>query len=1142
MLRRISFLLLVAYGISLITAVNLIADIQEVSEIVPGDVKANSAALSSINPSRVGTIANSVNLYTGQHGESFPLASIMGKAGLGVTLSLDYNGNVSQMAKLENRKGQASPFGLGFDIGMQSIVVDHKNTTRIDDDEYKLLVDNNLLELKHVDSNRYITEEGHPWIITRQTATIAGRESVIGWKIIHEDGIIYRFGDFSTSLTGWNATRNILRYGSFVGNGVTDDDTVYAFQWDLKLIQDHDSLNWIKFTYLQEQDSLIVMDSSDPPQLTRSHNNYTMASHISEIETSAGNKISISYGNRQDFQQVFGLNNYEFYFKKKAERIAIKGANGDTLSSLELTYSYLNSGRDSTLKKLILNKITTFNRSKSDSLPPLKFEYETDSSKSGFGSMKRICYPTGAIKTIGYKNIESEANYAKLDKELFNDWIGYEPTVMASDNMFIQMATSEDLNNYTVGYWNGYWKVDTFAITSYSKNRAAMLPNGKIVAYASDINRLVVRSWMKGYWNTDTLSDVVDTEGVFSNVWIYPGQDRFVVAIGKYQYNGLCNPDNNFFPGKLYYYLWDGNHWHGKKIFNFTYANWALASIQLRNDMCVVSLWRGQDRNFLYGRYDKTNDTLALISQFFQPGSECGSTVAGHDFVAHLSFDSLYLHRWTGSVWSDIVLGGGQANEIAALPNGVVWNKSNENGGWSVLESLFPKSGGFKSVYQYMPQDHSNGHMIKRLWASNHSLIAHYNSNSNPSSGPIVLYEWNGRYWQFNKYIYDQMNVYPAGQLNLNAFSYCAGPPRTPIECNGGVQINNTNVVGHFAGIWGTNQTIYNAGIGISEDYFGYCRVKDRSGNIVDSADWLETYNPFYYGATYHKSKIRDISLYGPVACYFSGFPNSFYVEDMSYASYSFAHRIYDTLFSGKPAYPVVDSVVVSSFAFDPKPAITKFSYFGGLLDEKGMTPRFAKATVSTPYYSGSSPDGYQVYRFYNDIDQTGFYDRSIYNYMSFPDLKSASRYGIANGGYHLDGQVYWTYSYKTGDPPFSKQNPSYFFHSLYPSPDSIYGVYRIKLDSVYTMDEGIEDTIRYKYDLYSGQVIKTIKSAGSGGKQLLDSTIYAFQSNSSIKNDNSLGLPKEQLTIVDSLGSRDTLSRALITYGRFGSWQPTAT
>ena len=102
------------------------------------------------------------------------------------------------MAKAENRKAQASPFGLGFSIGMQSVLVDHGGTSYLEDDEYSLITDNGILKLKHVENNRFITEKGDPWIITRDTATIEGRICIIGWTIIREDGTVYRFGDFST--------------------------------------------------------------------------------------------------------------------------------------------------------------------------------------------------------------------------------------------------------------------------------------------------------------------------------------------------------------------------------------------------------------------------------------------------------------------------------------------------------------------------------------------------------------------------------------------------------------------------------------------------------------------------------------------------------------------------------------------------------------------------------------------------------------------------------------------------------------------------------------------------------------------------------------------------------------------------------
>ncbi len=184
-------------------------EITSTAEIMPGSVQASQLSISSAD-AKSSVTDGTVNLYSGQHVESFPLASVAGRGNLGFTLTLDYNGNVSYAAREENRKVQASPFGLGFDLGLQSIVVEHGNTASLYDDDYYMVSANNTIKLINVEGNRFITEQGNPWIITRNTATIDSCVCIIGWSIIKEDGMIYQFGDHSSNTQEWNATRNIL--------------------------------------------------------------------------------------------------------------------------------------------------------------------------------------------------------------------------------------------------------------------------------------------------------------------------------------------------------------------------------------------------------------------------------------------------------------------------------------------------------------------------------------------------------------------------------------------------------------------------------------------------------------------------------------------------------------------------------------------------------------------------------------------------------------------------------------------------------------------------------------------------------------------------------------------------------------------
>jgi hypothetical protein len=137
-------------------------------------------------------LAGTVDLYSGQHTESFPLYSLIGRGGIEYNLSLNYSSNISQTAKSENYKHQASPFGLGFNIESNTIISSHNSTAFIDDDKYNLVIGGASIKLRHVENNRYITASGDPWIVIRHTHTIGDYEVVIGWTVKKDDVISHK--------------------------------------------------------------------------------------------------------------------------------------------------------------------------------------------------------------------------------------------------------------------------------------------------------------------------------------------------------------------------------------------------------------------------------------------------------------------------------------------------------------------------------------------------------------------------------------------------------------------------------------------------------------------------------------------------------------------------------------------------------------------------------------------------------------------------------------------------------------------------------------------------------------------------------------------------------------------------------------
>jgi len=377
----------------------------------------NSLFSLSADPSNSGINNESVNLFTGQHQESFSLVSLAGRGGLGLSLTLDYDGNVTHIAKQENRKVQSSPFGLGFSIGVQSIVCDHKSTASISDDSYSLMVNGSPVELKHVSDNSFITATGDPWLITRHIKYIDGFNMVIAWTIKREDGTVYNYGDSAFVLpagpANYNATKYMFHYGNYVGNGVTDDAKLYPHTWYLKKIRDPENLNVITFNYLQETAALQVMDSKG--NVIPSTKRYTRAVYLNEVTMPDGHRIIINHGGREDYQPYNDVNNYDYYHTKKAEEIKVLNPDSEVLSVTKLSYSYIiNSYGNNAFKKLILTKIDNYSGDETEALPPLRFEYYSDPDDIKFGAIKKIHYSSGSIKAIDYTELADSKNISSL--------------------------------------------------------------------------------------------------------------------------------------------------------------------------------------------------------------------------------------------------------------------------------------------------------------------------------------------------------------------------------------------------------------------------------------------------------------------------------------------------------------------------------------------------------------------------------------------------------------------------------------------------------------------------------------------------------------------------------------------------------
>ncbi len=1120
-----------------------------------GQAKMSPFGTSLSDPSASGITTQSVNLYTGQHVESFPLLSIAGRGGLGVDLSLDYNGNVSRMAKSENRKVQASPFGLGFSMGLISIVADHKSTADIEDDEYRLIFNELQAKLYNTDGNLYVTEDAKPWVIRRDTATISGRMCVIGWTVTAEDGTVYRLGDHDTDLSGWNATRSLLRYGNFVGNGRTQDDTLHAIQWDLRRIQDPDSLNWIDFTYTWDTRNLKVRNAAGT-SVVNSLNSYTGASYPDKIETADGAEIDFQYTSRDDKQSFHGGYQYEFYANRRIDCIKVKDKNGNTVSQTRFSFSYLNPAGDSTFKKLVLREITAESADETMALGRYLFDYHIDGSSPTFGAMRRITCGSGAFKEIHYGHASSASNFTQLDCRILDYDYGYDgwQRLYAAENIFVNPRES---GYWVAGIWNGYWDTITFSASTDIDDRPAISPDGWIAAPLSGDNIVILR-WRSGTWVVDTLSNAIDR---WVDVKLFEAPDGFLAVSGEYTDWGIsCGKMMRI--DSVKYFRWDDDSWNSHPVYNGQSSGDEgsyLRCVRTRNSFFAFSYLHdmencGADGDiFLYAcKYVEAGDSLVIdgsIRSVDMPGSWGRGVFVGHDYVGLEGLDSVYWAQWDGSTWAIDRMGPnfgsywGTGHGLCELDNGFIVNWTLEAGyKASHMDTWLVDGDDFTRIFEmYGDPGWNNG--VPYIWGSNHALMT-----SNGFTHDLIQWKWSGVQFVEDTLIYDNEPSPHKKTLYISDDHWARGPMRDSSNC----AIITRRHMGH--GLWSSMQTLNTSGYSydgfVASDNFIVYRADDSTYRCAIS-------KPFYFGDSLHCIEIpRDIvtdeeSLFkcGQSTFYRLLYDRRVPFGEQTHATY--AYKLADTLACGEAPLPVVDSIVTYKSPLDNSPVVQDFAYYGGILDQSATTPRFARVKATTPYFSGDSPDGYSVHFFYNDVDSAEFYNDTIFDSIprALLNLNNDSRFGLKNGGFFLDGTEYLSYTYSVGDAASKMQDSSLSYYSVYAPISSLPEVRRICLDSTHIRKDSLCSDVSFVYDTATGFLRESWKKYKDDSTYFVESREYAYESDTAMENDNALSqvsLTKSQY-IVRNGDNDTTLYDSIIKmsgseYGLQGSWQPVQT
>lgn len=1118
-LHRVGFAILSILIVSLSCLSNTFA--QELKYAGMGSRDASTVQLSASGGS-----GSEVSLYTGQHSDLFPIASIP-TTGMPITVgvNLTYSGNVSQAGRFTNNEVQVSWVGLGFSFGQDAIVADHKGTVDVYDDDYYYTGaagESYKLVQHSSNSDRFNSPAGFKEGIqfVRSRATFSDVEVVIGWSVHKGDGFMYSFGDFATDTTGRNATSYALRWGHSVIARTYAKDTLYPVRWELSKVE-NGSENYVSYAYDQELARLHVdNDTATTSAGDSTDNQYTRAIHVSEISSSSGHSITLIHGLRTDVPELGHSTDYQMFGTKRIDSIYVEYG-GNRLSRTALEYDFLNvTTTRPEYNKLFLRSIVVLDSSGLNALPSTDFEYYEDTSLTHWGSLKSITYPQGAKKEIVYQEVGTSEIYTQLN---YTDTLpaaagapingGY---VAHSSNGWIKVfkGPSDTAWRYSLGAWNGYWHTDILDdLTDIKYDSAVATGSGWVVTYNHRLQSFIRFDWSGGRWIRDTIPWAVGTN---SEVRIYAGEKFFV---GIETHSGISGGYENG-AAKGIFVREEGSEWFTHEIFNF--SNYSrLAKVQLANDMYAVLLmdttvheygggtWQNIPYfgELMYGKFDSKLGAISTGTVSSQPWLDFA---IGQDFLAwyrkYIGLFGVEIIRYDGSLFSTYTVDGGgtqydQIDQVIALSSGIAWLKKYHflsTVGVYLKAHMFQGSSGVTS--QLVTGDGYPGSQISELFPSGGDNFASRRFDDSTGKWDIELFDWNGTTFTRTDMVTDVKNFSVNVQLTRNT---CAAW----INHGNDLWVKRRDNDGN----WGTTSKLHEniayyslafsepPDLGAAKDIV----VVDGNDSTTNSIARRFAYTWDDIGSKWDTLDIvpytdgdgrttSSLGVYGKRLMHFSVGDNisSFQMNRGKLV--------------GKPRYSVVKSILsLPEGPLTQDTIETEWTFENSILNEGASGLRFHRGAISNPHDIDSSAMSWSISYFYNDLDN----DKFTISGGGAPDLDSSYyKFGsttteIDRGGYLLDGREYLSIDSskdETGSEQADTVRTEYEFVLRNASNNHLYSPSPVTVRTSSVIND-VNGEINYlEYDS-RGRVRKTSIPAGDGFS-LVSKTTFAWGGNPLLK------------------------------------------
>ena len=532
--------------------------------------QAPTTDLFSLESDQVGLFQNSVNLFTGEVAFSLPLVNLPGRGGLNAGVSIAYSSaGVGAQVESWNLEAPTGTLGLGWQIEVPKVVVDHKSTgTRIDDDFYLIEngASNPLIVVKKEDGIRYFASTNYKfWDIRYEEASET-------WTIIKEDGTTFIYGDQNSER---QTVQHLVKWGNWIGSSSeTSGQTRQAMQWDLSEIRNIYG-DAVTFSYQQ----VLQKVGGD------SGKEHTEASYLFEIKNPQGQVILFDHRDRKDaeFQEPHTEKREPDAYQERYERkylyaIEMRQDTSEPKARYRVEFGYVLSGSRNFTKRLL----TSIRKTDGDNkglLPPIEFAYAPTGERKECLEVvttsqgPQIEYTYGSVAIDGSERdllIEAPEGYSEPQT-----WMGNNYVVVAWRQLN-ENTSAPIYQRHVGGYrnvkvrvyqWNGRWiegpetDIADVALKDFSYQNFE-------VALGKDFFGITYYSQTINDWQA-TLYHQIDTKNGAWKVKSYPieGARAKIKAGNDFILLATAHQDNGENVQQKVY-TWSGADWQEKVIYD----------------------------------------------------------------------------------------------------------------------------------------------------------------------------------------------------------------------------------------------------------------------------------------------------------------------------------------------------------------------------------------------------------------------------------------------------------------------------------------------------------------------------------------------------------------------------------------------